>query len=190
MVGRNLPSPQQQTCWEEAPPQFLVLRFSPKAKVFQQCFAENLLRVLTKRQNVKFTQTEQGEKETDEQFSSRRKKDAAQAAEKIFAMVAPKNAADETELVLKQCAFAYKKAKGPLGVQVNMHECKFEDAIAQIGDKLSEFKTIKLYTACFNEEMQKELKFAAAADAKAGTDAFAVSRADLGISALQKNPKF
>ena len=115
---------------------------------FQQCFAENLIRVLTKRKGVKFSATEQGEKETDEQFSTRRKKDAAEAAEKIFSMIAPKNTADEKELIFKTCTFAYKKTKGPLGVQVNMHECKFEDAIEQIGKDLGDLKLVKLYCGC------------------------------------------
>lgn len=140
---------------------------------FQQCFAENLLRVLTRRKGVKFSSAEQAEKETDEQFSTRRKQDAAQAAEKIFGMIAPKNTVDEQELVLKTCTFTYKKAKGQLGVQVNMHECKFEDAVEQIGKDLTELKKIKLYLSCFNEEMQREMKFVGAADEKTGKKAFA-----------------
>jgi hypothetical protein len=62
---------------------------------FQQCFSESLLRVLTKRKGVTFTSAEQKDKETDEEFGIRRRKDAAEAAEKIFSMIAPKNTADE-----------------------------------------------------------------------------------------------
>ena len=36
---------------------------------FQQCFAENLLRVLVKRKGIKFGAAEQAEKESDEQFT-------------------------------------------------------------------------------------------------------------------------
>ena len=54
-----------------------------------------------------------------------------------------------------------------------MHECKFEDAVEQIGKDLTELKKIKLYLSCFNEEMQREMKFVGAADEKTGKKAFA-----------------
>ena len=41
-----------------------------------------------------------------------------------------------------------------------------EAVIGQIGGKLSDFKKVKLYLACFNDDMQRELKFVGAADAK------------------------
>lgn len=126
---------------------------------FQQCFAENLLRVLVKRKGVKFGAAEQGDKESDEQFSARRKKEAADAAEKIFSILAPKNTVDEQEFILKSCTFKYGNKKGPLSLQISMHEVKFGDAVEQCGKTLTEPKKVKAYILCFNEEMQKELKF-------------------------------
>ena len=80
-------------------------------------------------------------------------------AEKVFSILAPKNTVDEQEFILKSCTFSYRKNKGPLSLQISMHEVKFGDAVEQCGKTLTEPKKIKAYILCFNEEMQKELKF-------------------------------
>ena len=127
------------------------------APSLQETIDPTVLSIWGRRHEIKFTgSTKRLDTETLDQYSLRRRTEAAAAAKLVFAIIAPKGEKGSAEFISRACKWQPVPGASVL-LQADMHEVKFEQKLLQLGYEPAPKELIKMYLGCFHSRMQQEL---------------------------------